>query len=97
MSKLHGSLNWSLEPEGLIVYCDLRAAFRRGGTAALIPPLSREGCPPWLEPVWDQAFATLSNVDVWIVAGYSLPAYDTEVRRLFSAANHDQRIAIYDP
>lgn len=43
------------------------------------------------------SFATLSNVDVWIVVGYALPAYDTEVRRLFSAASHDQHIAIYDP
>jgi hypothetical protein len=97
VSKLHGSLNWSLESGGLIVYCDLRAAFRRGGTAALVPPLPEKDVPRWLELVWDQAFATLSNVDVWIVAGYSLPAYDTEVRRLFSAASHDQHIAIYDP
>lgn len=47
--------------------------------------------------VWEQAFATLVNVDVWIVVGYSMPEYDTEVRRLFSAADHRQHVIIYDP
>ena len=98
MSKLHGSLNWSLNTSGhLDVYCDLRAAFRRGGTAAIVPPLPEKHVPTWLKPVWQDAFTTLSEADVWIVIGYSLPTYDFEVRRLFEAAYRNQHIEISDP
>lgn len=98
LSKLHGSLNWSLDSGGTVdVYCDLRAAFRRGGTAAIIPPLPEKDVPPWLAPVWEEAFDTLSKADAWIVIGYSLPAYDFEVRRLFAGAFNDQIIEIWDP
>jgi len=98
MSKLHGSLNWSLDSEGnLDVYCDLRAAFRKGGTAAIIPPLPEKRVPDWLGQVWENAFAVLSKADTWIVVGYSLPHYDLEVRRLFKAASSHQRIEIFDP
>lgn len=98
LSKLHGSLNWSPKADGdLDIYCDLRAAFRRGGTAAIIPPLPEKQVPSWLDHVWGEAFATLREADVWVVIGYSLPAYDIEVRRLFSAANHGQHIEILDP
>lgn len=98
MSKLHGSLNWSLDPEGnIIVYCDLRAAFRKGGTAAIIPPLPEKQVPHWLGQVWEDAFEVLSKADTWIVVGYSLPVYDIEVRRLFKAASHRHRIEVFDP
>lgn len=98
MSKLHGSLNWSLDPdENLDIYCDLRAAFRKGGTAAIIPPLPEKQIPHWLDPVWENAFAVLSNADTWIVVGYSLPYYDFKVRCLLSAAAHHHRIEILDP
>lgn len=98
MSKLHGSLNWSFNQEKQIeVYCDLRAAFRRKGTAAIIPPLPEKEVPPWLVPVWNEAFDTLSQAEVWIVIGYSLPSYDYEVRNLFSAAFCGQQVEIWDP
>jgi hypothetical protein len=98
MSKLHGSLNWSLdESERVEVYCDLRAAFRRRRTAAIIPPLPEKQVPHWLSTAWEDAFDTLARADAWIVIGYSLPAYDFEVRRLFSAASQGQRIEIWDP
>lgn len=72
-------------------------AFRGGGAAAIIPPLPEKEVPPWLEPVWQEAFETLSQADAWIVIGYSLPDYDFEVRRLFSAAYRGQEIEIWDP
>jgi hypothetical protein len=98
MSKLHGSLNWSLGRDGILnVYCDMRAAFRGGGTAAIVPPLPEKHVPEYLRPVWDQAFDTLSRADVWIVIGYSLPKYDLMVRDLFRAAHHRQPIEIQDP
>jgi hypothetical protein len=98
VSKLHGSLNWSLNDDAqLDVYCDLRPAFRGGGTAAIIPPLPEKQVPPWLEPVWQEALETLSRADAWIVIGYSLPDYDFEVRHLLSAAYQGQAIEIWDP
>jgi hypothetical protein len=98
MSKLHGSLNWSIRgDEQVDVYCDLRAAFRRGGTAAIIPPLPEKRVPDWLKATWQEAFTTLSHADVWVVIGYSLPEYDFEVRNLLEAAARNQRIEIADP
>ena len=98
MSKLHGSLNWGLRGnEHLDIYCDLRAAFRQGGTAAIVPPLPEKRVPPWLTATWQEAFETLSQAEVWVVIGYSLPKYDFEVRGLVEAASRNQRIEIADP
>jgi hypothetical protein len=97
LAKLHGSLNWSLESGSLNIYCDLRAAFRGGGTAAIVPPLPEKYVPDYLAPVWQDAFETLSEAETWIVIGYSLPHYDRMVRDLFGAAYRGQRIEIQDP
>lgn len=61
------------------------------------PPLPEKQVPLWLDETWEDAFETLEEVDTWIVIGYSLPIYDVEVRRLFSAAAHSQYIEILDP
>lgn len=37
-------------------------------------------------PVWAAARESLLLASVWIVCGYSLPEYDTEVRELLSGA-----------
>jgi hypothetical protein len=97
LAKLHGSLNWSLT-DRVEVYPDLRAAFRNGGDAAIIPPLPEKPVPEWLEPVWEKANTELAAANEWVVVGYSLPPYDYEINDLLArSARKVRRIRIYDP
>jgi hypothetical protein len=80
--KLHGSLNWSLSGNSIVSYQDMRPAFRHGGNAAIIPPVSEKQIPAWLTAVWGEAAHALRRSAIWVVCGYSAPGYDTEVVRL---------------
>jgi hypothetical protein len=80
--KLHGSLSWSLHSEKLCMYQDLRAAFRNSGDAAIIPPLPEKEVPSWLSLTWQESLASLHEAEVWVICGYSMPSYDTEILRL---------------
>jgi hypothetical protein len=82
--KLHGSLNWSLTGQTVVTYQDMRPAFRHGGDAAIIPPIPEKLVPAWLKAVGCEAALALRRSNVWIICGYSAPAYDTEVRRLLT-------------
>lgn len=98
--KLHGSLNWSRAGEGLELFQDLRPAFRGGGDAAIIPPVPEKEIPTWLRPVWASAEEELGRATVWIICGYSLPAYDTAIVELLSRAamaGNLRRILVLDP
>lgn len=98
--KLHGSLNWSFESGNLIMYQDMRAAFRRGNDAAIIPPLPEKSIPLWLKRTWAEAQEALSSSGIWIICGYSLPDYDIAVRDLLEKAsdkNYPKEILIIDP
>jgi hypothetical protein len=97
--KLHGSLNWSLTGETLVMYQDMRAAYRSGGNAAIIPPIAEKSVPNWLQPVWYEAEAALRNSGVWVICGYSAPVYDTEVLQLLKkgAAGRSLRIFLLSP
>jgi hypothetical protein len=98
--KLHGSLNWSREGDGLKLFQDLRLAFRGGGDAAIIPPIPEKEIPAWLQPVWSSAEEELARAAIWIVCGYSLPSYDvaiTELLRRTAIAGNLRRIFVLDP
>jgi len=97
--KLHGSLNWSRLSRGIKMYQDMRAAFRRGGDAAIVPPLPEKEVPCWLLPIWQQAARALEDAALWIVVGYSMPSYDTEVCALLARAGRGHRpfITLLDP
>lgn len=98
--KLHGSLNWSHGRNGLELFQDLRPAFRGGGDAAIIPPVPEKEIPVWLRPVWACAEEELGKASVWIICGYSLPAYDTAVVDLLhraATAGNLRRILVLDP
>jgi hypothetical protein len=98
--KLHGSLNWSRAGEGLELFQDLRPAFRGGGDAAIIPPVPEKEIPTWLRLVWASAEEELGRATVWIICGYSLPAYDTAIVELLSRAakaGNLRRILVLDP
>jgi hypothetical protein len=98
LSKLHGSLNWSLAEDRVEVYPDLRPALRNKGDAAIIPPLPEKPVPWWLEPVWEKARTELAATNEWVVVGYSLPPYDHEINWLLTDSGRDvRRIRIYDP
>jgi len=98
--KLHGSLNWSRAGEALELFQDLRPAFRRGGNAAIIPPVPEKEVPGWLRPVWHWAEEELGRATVWIICGYSLPSYDAAIvdllRRAATTGNL-RRILVLDP
>lgn len=98
--KLHGSLNWSRTKDGIELFQDLRPAFRRGGNAAIIPPMREKEVPAWLRPVWTSAERELARATVWVVCGYSLPPYDQAIAQLLSraaAAGNLERIFVLDP
>ena len=95
--KLHGSLNWGHSASQIVMYQDLRPAFRRGGDAAILPPTAAKITPPWLSGVWDEARQALSKAGIWIVVGYSLPAYDTDVRDLLRGCAAGKDIVLMDP
>jgi hypothetical protein len=84
----------------LEIFQDLRAAFRHGGTAAIVPPLPEKEAPRWAHRVWETAAHRLAEAPFWIVVGYSLPAYDIALRQLFSRAAATglvREIRLHDP
>ena len=98
--KLHGSLNWVVQGTRVIIYQDVRGAFRDGGVAAIVPPLPEKQAPDWLTPIWRDAAVKLAEADEWVVVGYSLPEYDHAVRALLSTAAKAgtvRRIVLHDP
>jgi hypothetical protein len=97
--KLHGSLNWTLKGRSILAYQDMRAAFRHGGDAAIIPPVPEKSVPDWLQAVWTKAEASLRTSNVWVICGYSMPEYDTEVLELLrrSGTGHPLTVFILDP
>lgn len=92
--KPHGSLNWHrmfLDWERtravISIYPDLRAAFRAGGDAAIVPPVALEASvPAWLDAVWRDTRDLLASVDQWRVVGYSLPSADVALAELLREA-----------
>ncbi len=100
LAKLHGSLNWAVEDgESIIIYQDTRAAFRRGGTAMIVPPVPEKEPPALLAPVWDAAQGLLADAGAWVIVGYSLPEYDRAIRDLFdrSAGRNLHTLELHDP
>jgi hypothetical protein len=97
--KIHGSLNWVVQNGIVGVYQDTRAAFRRGGDAAIVPPIPEKEIPIWLQPVWSEAERCLSHAGCWVICGYSLPSYDTAMRQMLSRAGADgkKKLFILDP
>ena len=96
--KLHGSLNWSKERGELLMYQDMRPAFRRGADALIVPPVAEKETPEWLTPVWADASSCLRTCGRWIVCGYSLPPYDHALQSLFGRSSDSVReICLVDP
>jgi len=97
--KLHGSLSWSLAGGKMELFQDMRPAFRRSPTAAIIPPILHKDTPSWLLPVWTQAEAWLTKADTWIICGYSLPSYDVAINDMLSRSSNGiaSSIVILDP
>lgn len=95
--KLHGSLSWALVGQSLQKYGDLRPGFR--GDAAIIPPVRGADIPTWLQPTWERAEDVLRRAHLVVVAGYSFPDYDPEVRELFerTLGSRPIPIHIFDP
>lgn len=90
--KLHGSISWAVEQRKLIKYTDCRPAMR--GDAAIVPPVQEKEIPSWLRPIWDEARSALAAAEQWIVVGYSLPEYDTEIRRLLKSCAGSERLKV---
>lgn len=93
--KLHGSLNWTLNGQSIVAFQDVRPVFRHGGTAAIIPPVPEKPVPPWLHEIWREAGSSLGRSDVWVVCGYSMPAYDTQVLQLLKTAGTGRPLTIF--
>ena len=92
--KLHGSLSWARRGDGLDLYQDMRPAFRYGGDAAIVPPLSEKETPDWLRPIWQAAERELARADWWIVCGYSLPDYDSAIREMLARSAGERPLTV---
>jgi len=81
------------------MYQDMRAAYRKGGEAAIVPPIPEKRAPRWLSTVWQEVELALQSSDTWVVCGYSAPAYDAEVLRLLQngAQSRPVRILLMSP
>ena len=94
--KLHGSVSWALNRNGIDRYHDCRPAIR--GDAAIIAPTTEKSVPPAFKVIWDHAAAALRESDTWIIVGYSFPEYDEAINRLFQLnASHRPRVHILNP
>ena len=94
--KLHGSVSWALNKNGIDFYHDCRPAIR--GDAAIIAPTTEKRVPPAFRFIWDHAAAALRESDTWIIVGYSFPEYDEAINRLFRLnACHRPRVHILNP
>ncbi|HYJ80297.1 MAG TPA: hypothetical protein VEW03_11870, partial [Longimicrobiaceae bacterium] len=92
--KLHGSLNWAMEPCGptpgayvLKIHDDVRAVFRadeRLGVPAIVPPVPEKKMPAEFSQIWYEAGRSLSQCQRWFVCGYSMPDYDQALRCFFA-------------
>jgi hypothetical protein len=90
-----GETEKRLSGKSIVAYQDMRAAFRHGGTAAIIPPVSEKLVPTWLQDIWNEAEASLRRSDVWVVCGYSMPAYDTKVLELLRRGGTGRSLAVF--
>ena len=81
--KLHGSVSWAYGGRGFEKYHDCRPAIR--GDAAIIAPVQGKRIPRAFDGVWAGAGRALRNSRVWVVVGYSFPAYDLAVNDLLRA------------
>lgn len=97
--KLHGSVNWSLRFGYLELYQDVRPLFLLRHKPAIVPPIEEKRMPGWLQEIWQGASSALSNADLWLVCGCSLPVYDHAVRKLFqtSVSDNPKMIILIDP
>jgi hypothetical protein len=85
--KLNGSLNWAVAKDGTFVkYIDARPSRGRRYRPLLVPPATGQ-INNYLEPVWARAGEVLTEANIWLVCGYSLPEYDHAVRKLLKAAS----------
>jgi hypothetical protein len=96
--KLHGSLSWDRSGDALILFEDMRPVFGGRSGPAIVPPVPEKDIPTWLAPIWHECEVALNECDHWIVIGYSLPPYDSAVRRMVSRAGSRLRyLSIVDP
>ncbi len=86
MCKIHGSLNWELGGNRVVIWRDMRLPYRDAGSAEIVAPTPEKDPEPWLAPVWETAEDVLSAAEHWIVVGYSAPPYDLAVRALLQTA-----------
>ena len=94
--KLHGSVSWSVRDGALVRYHDCRPAIR--GDAAIVAPVTEKMVPELLSPIWQQAGAALSASPLWIVVGYSFPAYDMAINNLFlQHSKHGPSVHLLNP
>ncbi|MBK8024348.1 MAG: SIR2 family protein [Chloroflexi bacterium] len=97
--KLHGSLNWAADNLGnLRLFQDPRSAFNKTYQVAIIPPVQNKAMPVWLGSIWQEAEIALSQADVWVICGYSLPDYDVNIAKLLRCgAEKVSHIFLLDP
>ncbi len=104
--KLHGSVNWSrdedgLKPNGLYIpqlrngeyrlLCTTKQLSNNGDGPFIIPPvLNKLAQQQAISSVWKKAAEVLRNAQEIYVIGYSLPETDTFFKYLFTLGTHSK-------
>jgi hypothetical protein len=86
--KLHGSVNWALEPspnQRVFVYGNHDALREAGDTPLLLPPTWRKDITGSLSSVWDAAVLALRSATRVAIIGYSIPVTDQHFKYLLAA------------
>lgn len=82
---LHGSLNWAIGPNRIIVYDHaLTPFYTSAGISPLIIPPGLKEYPPLIKDIWNTAKERLQKADELIIIGCSLNPDDTELLNLIT-------------
>ena len=83
--KIHGSVNWSAEKEGVVIHGTYEDVRNSGKTPLLVPPTWRKAMGSPLQAVWDKAVASLHEATNVVIIGYSMPPTDQHFKYLLAA------------
>lgn len=92
--KLHGSVDWFISGDGVILSSDYAAAVAAGHVPLLATPGStkKNYCDRYLRKLWSSAKARLRIADVVVFMGYRFPPSDSKaLNELLGALKENER------
>ncbi len=99
--KIHGSVNWLQCPSCKHIYINqgqiagltnekCHCGFSRIFPLLVAPSLIRGTSDPNLQSIWQASMEALRTADKWVIAGYSLPPEDINIRSMLIRAYNNR-------